>query len=51
MAHSNRMVELITERIKHLGHVKVYPGEGEMEALALNAYLVLTGELKVKEYH
>lgn len=51
VAHSNRMVELITERIKHLGPVRVYPGEGEMEALALNAYLVLTGELKVKQYH
>jgi butyrate kinase len=50
VAYSNRMVEAITERVKHLGPVRVYPGEGEMDALALNAYLVLTGELEVKVY-
>ncbi len=50
VAHSTRMVEAITERVKHLGPVRAYPGEGEMDALALNAYLVLTGELEVKEY-
>ncbi len=50
VAYSHRMTDLITERVKHLGPVRVYPGEGEMEALALNAYLVLTGELEVQEY-
>ena len=50
VAHSTRMVEAITERVKHLGPVRIYPGEGEMDALALNGYLVMTGELEVKEY-
>lgn len=50
VAYSNLMVESIIERVKHLAPVRIYPGEGEMEALAMNAYLVLTGELEVKEY-
>ncbi len=50
VAYSTRMVDAITERVKHLGPVRVYPGEGEMNALALNAYLVMTGELEVKTY-
>jgi butyrate kinase len=50
VAYSNRMVEAITERVKHLAPVRVYPGEGEMDALAMNGYLVLTGELEVKVY-
>jgi butyrate kinase len=50
VAYSNRMTEMISERVKHLAPVRLYPGEGEMDALALNAYLVMTGELEVKEY-
>jgi butyrate kinase len=50
VAHSVRMTDAITARVRHLGTVRTYPGEGEMDALALNAYLVLTGELEVKEY-
>jgi butyrate kinase len=50
VSYSNQMVEAITARVKHLGTVRTYPGEGEMDALALNGYLVLTGELEVKEY-
>jgi len=40
----------ITEMVSHLGPVKVYPGEGEMEALAMNGLLVLNEEVHVKEY-
>lgn len=50
IAYSEIIVDQITERVSHIGPVKVYPGEGEMEALAMNAWLVLTGELEVKEY-
>lgn len=50
IAYSEIIVDQITERVIHIGPVKVYPGEGEMEALAMNAWLVLTGELEVKDY-
>lgn len=50
VAYSTSMVDAITERVKHLGTVRIFPGEGEMEALAMNGYLVLTGELAVQEY-
>ncbi len=50
LAYSNMIVDDITERVTHLGPVKAYPGEGEMEALALNAYMVLRNEVEVKEY-
>ncbi|HNW97208.1 MAG TPA: butyrate kinase [Bacteroidales bacterium] len=50
IAYGEMVTSFITEMVKHLGPVKVYPGEGEMEALALNGYLVLSGEVEVKEY-
>lgn len=50
LAYSNMMIQEICDRVKHLGPVKVYPGEGEMEALALNGYMVLNNEIEVKEY-
>ncbi len=50
LAYGKMIVDYITERVAHIGPVKIYPGEGEMEALALNGYLVLTEEIMVKEY-
>ncbi|MDD3877346.1 MAG: butyrate kinase [Bacteroidales bacterium] len=50
LAYGHFITDAITERVAHLGPVKVYPGEGEMEALALNAHLVLNEEIVVKEY-
>lgn len=50
IAYSTIIADEITERVKHLGPVRIYPGEGEMEALALNGLLVLNGEVEVKEY-
>ena len=50
IAHCNYMINAITERIHHLGMVRVYPGEDEMEAQAMYAYMVLTGEIEAKEY-
>ena len=50
LAYGDIVVDSITEKVKHLGIVKVYPGEGEMEALALNGFLVLTQEIEVKDY-
>jgi butyrate kinase len=50
VAYSNLMTNSIIKRIKHLGPVRIYPGEGEMEALAMNGYMVLQNEIGVKEY-
>ncbi len=50
IAYGAMIVDDITERVKHIGPVRIYPGEGEMEALALNGFLVLSGEVEVKEY-
>lgn len=50
MAHSDYVVEGLTRRIAFLAPVHVYPGEDELEALALNALGALNGELEVQEY-
>jgi len=50
LAYSNFLINAITESIKHLGLVRVYPGEDEMDALAMHGYMVLDGEIEVKKY-
>lgn len=50
LAYGQMVTDEITERVNHLAPVKVYPGEGEMEALAFNAHLVLNNEINVKDY-
>lgn len=50
IAYSDYVVGHLKERISFLAPVHVYPGEDEMEALALNAIGALRGELEVKEY-
>ena len=44
------IVDELTKRINYLAPVVVYPGEDEMEALALNAVAVLEGQREAKEY-
>lgn len=51
MAHSKKLVDLITTRVKFIAPVYIYPGEQEMMALALGALRVLNGEEKAKTYH
>ncbi len=50
LAYSDMLTESITERVAHIAPVKVFPGEGEMEALSFNALLALKEEIEVKEY-
>ncbi len=50
LAYSDMLVEDISRRVEHLGPVKTYPGEGEMNAMAMNAYLVFRGDLELKDY-
>ncbi|MBR5102142.1 MAG: butyrate kinase [Muribaculaceae bacterium] len=50
LAKSEYMVSRIKERVEFLAPVYVYPGEDELEALALNALAILRGKRKAKIY-
>ena len=51
MANSNKLVDLIRERVEFIAPVHVFPGEQEMKALAMGALRVLKGEEQAKIYH
>ncbi len=51
MAHGKAIVDTITERVKHISPVFVYPGEDEMRALAMNGLRVINEETDVIVYH
>lgn len=51
IAHSNYVTSMLTKRIEHIAPVAVYPGEDELQALALNALGALAGEMPVNTYH
>ena len=42
--------ECIKRRVFFISEVIIYPGGDEMNALALNGYLIATGEIKPKSY-
>lgn len=50
IARSEYVIPRLIERISFIAPVHVYPGEDEMEALALNALGALNGELSVQVY-
>lgn len=50
MAHSQRIVESIRQRVRFIAPVTVVPGEEELESLALGALRVLRGEEAAKVY-
>lgn len=50
LAYNTLTVDLIKERVEFIAPVLVYPGEDEMEALALGALRVLRGEEHPHEY-
>ncbi len=50
IARSEYALAYITERVKKLAPIFVYPGEDEMEALAMNGLMALSGEVEVREY-
>lgn len=50
MAHSDYITGRLAKRIEFLAPVHVYPGEDEMEALALNAVGALDGTLPIQVY-
>ncbi len=50
MARDKMMTADISEMTSWIAPIAIYGGEDEMEALALNAYRVLVGELEAKTY-
>ena len=50
LARSEYIVSRLRERIGFLAPIRCFPGEDEMEALALNALAVLRGKRQAKEY-
>lgn len=51
IAYSQYVISSLKKRIGFLAQIHVYPGEDELEALALNALGALRGDLEVKEFH
>lgn len=51
VAHSAYITESIAQRVAFLAPVVVYPGEDEMQALALGGLRVLRGEETAKTFH
>jgi butyrate kinase len=50
MAYDKGLIDYIKEMIGFIAPVIVYPGEDEMEALAMNGYMVLKGEVEPSIY-
>lgn len=50
IAYNDSIVKSIIQRVEFISKVIVYPGEDEMAAMALNANLLIRGELKPLEY-
>jgi len=50
MAQSNKLVDMLKDKLSWLGQIMVYPGEGEMESLADAAFRVLSGRENIKRY-
>jgi butyrate kinase len=50
LAHNERLMEEIKQRVSYLAPVCIFPGEREMQALAENAGAVLRGIVNSKDY-
>lgn len=50
LAHSKMLVDWIIRRVKFIAQVLVFPGEGEMDALAAGALRILKNEEEYKRY-
>lgn len=50
MVNSSRLVKAVTNHVNHLGAIRLYPGEHEMEALAEGVIRVLNKEEEAQGY-
>jgi butyrate kinase len=50
LANSKWFTHLISDRVKFIAPVHIFPGEDVLEALAMNGNMILKGEAKILEY-
>ncbi|MFI3318001.1 MAG: butyrate kinase [Rikenellaceae bacterium] len=50
IAYNKHVTEMLEERCSFIAPVSIYPGENELESLAHNVFMVLTGKSKSKLY-
>jgi butyrate kinase len=50
IAYSEYIISEITKRVSFISKVKIFPGENELEALAMGALRVLRGEEEARVY-
>ncbi|MEI6089612.1 MAG: butyrate kinase [bacterium] len=50
LAYSNIIVKYISDKVRFIAPIEIYPGENEMQALAEGAYYALNGEYSINEY-
>lgn len=50
IAYNTRLMETLSDQIKFIGPVKIFPGEDEMSALAWNGLAVLEGKERPLTY-
>lgn len=51
LVNSNIFMEELQMRIRNIAPVHTFPNEDDVEALALNGYFILQGEIEVDEYY
>ena len=51
IAHSKMLMDAITAKVKFIAPVEVYPGEDEINSLAENGYIILSGQTKIHTYN
>ena len=51
IAYSKSITEAIARKVSWLAPVKVYPGENELDSLAENGYIILSGATKIHTYN
>ena len=51
IAHSNRFVQLVIDRVRFVAPVHVFPGGDGIEAMAMNVLAALKGERPIKQYN
>jgi butyrate kinase len=50
LAFSQRLTNLVSQRVDFIAPVKIFPGELELEAMASGAWRILTGQEKARHY-
>jgi butyrate kinase len=50
IAYSDYIIDLLRERVGFIAPLVTYPGEYEMQSLALNSYKALLGQVEIKEF-